>query len=40
MLALWPFLKLGGLALMFGEVALGIALLAWTVDAVTQVARQ
>lgn len=40
LLALWPFLKLGGLALMFGEVALGIALLAWTVDAVTQVARQ
>ena len=39
LLGLWPFLKLGGLALMFGEIAVVGALLAWTVDAMTKVVR-
>jgi hypothetical protein len=40
LLGIWPFLKLGGLALMFGEIAIVGALLAWTVDAMTKVVRR
>lgn len=40
LLAVVPFLKLGGLALLFGEVAVAGALLAWTVDAMTQVVHR
>lgn len=40
LLALVPFVKLGGVALLFGEVALGGAMLAWTVDALRNVMRR
>jgi len=40
LLGIWPFLKLGGLALMFGEIAVVGALLAWTVDAMTKVVHR
>ncbi|MGE8215028.1 MAG: hypothetical protein ACN6RD_02415 [Stenotrophomonas maltophilia] len=40
LLAMWPFLKLMGLALLFGEIAVVGALLAWAVDAMTQVVHR
>ncbi|MEG2802777.1 hypothetical protein [Stenotrophomonas sp.] len=40
LLAMWPFLKMIGLALMFGEIAVFGALLAWTVDAMTKVVHR
>jgi len=40
LLALWPLVKLAGLAIMIGEISLAMALLLWAIDAVKQVGRR
>ncbi len=40
LLALWPLVKLAGLAIVIGEISLAMALLLWAIDAVKQVGRR
>lgn len=40
LLALWPVVKLGGLAIMIGEISLAMALVMWAIDAVKQAGRR